>query len=292
MVLRKKHYFQLGLILLFFVYVYSSDYIYGSALKVEGESKKSSTSVPPQNKDIITSIESIDVVKIKWKDLIRIQGWAVKPQQASSKNDYRIILKSKDNQLVYDTFNWERPDIYDLHKVKNSGFTSLIAKDAIRDGRYRIGIVNTNPDSQYLAYTDNYISKINSLFFDKFIGQRVNMEIPRRRHLLDFRLEAVQPITLKGSEFIRIQCFALATIDEDTSAYIVLNDGSQHLIYDAISVKRPDVVSAFKNPQLINSGVETYIPNDSFINGDYGIGILLVDNEASYAETRQKHTLP
>lgn len=292
MALMHNKYLNFGVISLFLVYFYFSNYIYGTFFRVDGESVSSSIKVPPEMSGIIHNIESVDVVKLKWKQLVRVQGWAVDPQQANPQNTFYVILKSHSTQLVYETFNDIRPDIYKIHKIKKSGFRSLIAKDAIPDGRYRIGVINTNPQKQYLAYTNSYISKINSLLSDKFIGEKVNMKMPRSPHFLDLKLEIVQPVTLKGNQFLHVQCFALTPIDEKTRAYFILNDGRKRLIYDAASVRRPDIVAAFDDPQLINSGVETYIPMDSQIVGDYKIGLLLVNDEAFYAENDQTYTLP
>lgn len=292
MALKKKSFFNIGIVCLFLVYVYFSDYIYGRVLQVNGESKISSSRIPSEISGVHYDIESNEIVKIKWKELIRIQGWAVDPQQTNSQNSYQILLKSKNNQYTYDTFNDERPDIYAIHKKNYTGFHSLIAKDAISDGRYRIGIINNNSQQPYLTFTNDYFTKNNSIFIDKFVAKKTNIQIPQNANVYNkLQLEIVKPVSLLGNEFIHVQCYALTTIDEKTRAYIVFTGRNETLIYDAVSIKRPDVVSSFNNDSYINSGVETYIPKTPDLNGVFKIGLLLINNEVFYAVGNEDYIL-
>ena len=194
--------------------------------------------------------------------------------------------------VIYNTITDERPDIYALHKVQNAGFRTFIAKDSIPDGRYRIGIIHRAPQEEHLIYTNDYLTKSNSTFFDRFVAERTNVLLPSSNNGFKFQVEVLEQVAVKGSDFIHLQGYALAPVKESTKAFFVFNDGKEHITFDAISIKRPDVVDAYQNPNYVNSGFETYIYQNPKLKGNFRIGLLLLDSGSTlYSENTNLYAL-
>jgi|GEM_PF-571981 len=89
-------------------------------------------------------------------------GWAYINGQSSEGSEIFIVLKSERKTYIFDTFKQKRPDVTAYFKTLNfddSGFSTIILKNGLESGSYRIGFYITKGTIEALQYTNRTIRK-------------------------------------------------------------------------------------------------------------------------------------
>ena len=81
--------------------------------KLEGEARPVEMNLPRETQNIKFAFDEVKVTKLKWKDAILIKGWVVKENVQSAKRDLFLVLKTKNQSLVFkiEKDSILRPDI-------------------------------------------------------------------------------------------------------------------------------------------------------------------------------------
>ena len=110
-------------------------------------------------------VDRIDPVVSQGQVLYNLWGWAFLREEPDQSQYERFIVLRSDSQNYYFLAQTnERLDVEEAFPeltidVSNSGFSTLIAKDAIRPGSYHIGIIFRHQSGNfiYFAATENVL---------------------------------------------------------------------------------------------------------------------------------------
>lgn len=269
----------------FIIYLFCADYIFDDLLKVEGESRIERVNiVPRETDDIKYSIDEINSIQVKWKEIMQVRGWAFTKSGNTQDSIIRIVLKSKENTYISETTSESRPEVsvkfgdsnFDLDK---SGFVSLIDESAIKNGKYNIGIIIENGVLKSFIFTNRFVTKTNKILYNRLISVEQKFEVPEETKRISLNVERVQETSDMGNKFIEIEgwAFGEAQNTDNQQVYVVLKSDNGTYIYDTVSRKRPDVTNCYKRLKLNldNSGFLAAIPKDELKRGKYEIGIYI-----------------
>lgn len=162
--MRYKGLVYIIILSLFVTYLLFADYFFTSVLQVDNECARVLLDLPDKTGDIKMHFSRLDEWKIKWKDMIYLEGWAFLVSQKMEKNRY-IVLYSQDTYYVFGVKDLMiRRDVADYFNIDNiyTGFTALIAKDAIKEGVYYLGMIIEDETGKYIAFTNNILTKKNN----------------------------------------------------------------------------------------------------------------------------------
>jgi phosphoglycerol transferase len=123
---------------------------------IRGLKKLQQTDLPIETKGIRYNVDVLRVVK----DYIEISGWAFINEKSSENSKIQLGLWSKKNSYLINTICDKRPDVTAYFKSLNfddSGFSSVIAKEEIEIGTYKLGIYIKKDNTEAFQYTDRII---------------------------------------------------------------------------------------------------------------------------------------
>ena len=114
----------------------------GKPIQVNGE-------LPAETDQNKYSIDGLDPIVYEGQDLYKLWGWAflnVDPSKTPDMYEQEIVLTSRSRYYFFPAKSVPRPGVQEAFKnlnmnLINSGFSTLIAMDVIRPGKYSVGIV-------------------------------------------------------------------------------------------------------------------------------------------------------
>ena len=118
--------------------------------------------LPPETSDVQYSIDTANKVESNDKTFIEVAGWAFINGENPEGSQINVVLKSENNQYIFDTILNDRPDVaaaLNNQNLVHVGFVSRIPAELIKDGEYKIGTCVTKGDLVKLRYTNVAISK-------------------------------------------------------------------------------------------------------------------------------------
>ena len=146
-----------------FVYIISAPRLHTNFFLKQGKPLAIRESVPAEAEQIKLNIDALDLIVQDRQEVYRLYGWAFSTLDPSLSPEMyeREILLISSLQRIYafsiDTVS--RPGVQEFFKDLNmnlteSGFSTLISKDVLPVGEYRIGIVFRDPSTGLSYYTD------------------------------------------------------------------------------------------------------------------------------------------
>lgn len=299
----KKKYIHILIVSMFVIYLISANYIFTNMLKVDNESSILDINVPDKNSSNIKYyIDEVKTTKIKWKDMVSISGWSFLTDQTNDQKETYIILYSDENKYIYDSQIVKRKELsnafkqYEKLRLEESGFTSSIPLELLKNGTYQIGIICKNDNKQYSILTNQFITKENDLINisngKKLLStKQLNIKVPSESKNVQYYIDSLKVVKENGKqEVLEITGWSFVEgkpISKDTQKYIVLRSSDQHQIFNSKIIQRPDVTKIFaEGYNLDNSGFISRIPVKELPDGKYKLGIFLLDKsyeELSYA---------
>ncbi|HLP82594.1 MAG TPA: hypothetical protein VK141_11500, partial [Nitrosomonas sp.] len=143
-----------------------------------GKPLKSDGAIPAETKRITFVVEELEPYSKDGKSLYKLYGWsfiAPEEDQAADFDVRQIVLASSEKVYFFSAESgYRNPDTQRLVAdapvdFNTLGFSTLIAEDAIKPGKYRIGIVFKNSSTGSAYYWDkpaHYLIKTpNTLTF-------------------------------------------------------------------------------------------------------------------------------
>jgi arylsulfatase A-like enzyme len=112
--------------------------------------------LPPATNNITVGIDQLIVVE---KDFVKIQGWAFIKGKNSLKSRIYVLLKSKNETIVFDTFLRARSDVavhFSNENLEDSGFITIIQKELLKKGEYQVGIYIEKQNLKALQFFSRY----------------------------------------------------------------------------------------------------------------------------------------
>ncbi|HWR90207.1 MAG TPA: hypothetical protein VN260_08100 [Dissulfurispiraceae bacterium] len=123
-----------------------------AAFGPSGIKKLAQVRLPAITNDLSYSVDRFD----EYKDFVSITGWAFINGKSAELSTIRIALKSEAGNYLTATHPMPRPDVTKLFKGLNfddSGFSCIIAKEALNPGIYDIGIHVVKNGAESLQFT-------------------------------------------------------------------------------------------------------------------------------------------
>ena len=275
----------LSSLLLFIIYMVSANYIFITLIRFKNESSLVKMDLPEKSLKIKMHIDSLDEIKIKWKNMITIKGWAIKLDQVSEERDLYLVLQSK--KKVY-TFSIEadmlpRPGVTEHFNLdsnfKKFGFECLIAKDKIKDGTYRLGVVLEDDTGRSSGLSDQYLTILNGNLYEGIISTKIRTDLERAERDVIYYIDAIE----EQNGFIGIRGWSfLEGLDAcDIKVYILLKKDDARKLFNTAAITRKGVTAHFKEYglNLDDSGFEAKIPKDILEEGIYQVGLYIVKGE-------------
>lgn len=257
---------------------YEATHVYGAARKVELDLPKFGTGIH-------AGIDHLELKTIKFKKVIKLDGWAyINRHNAETQSTY-IVLYSQNNQYIFDSQKVIRNDLpaalnNDNDHVENAGLTSLIDMTRVKPGSYQIGFYIMNNDSNEFTLSNMSIIKSDSgIEFKESVNTKQNIQIQKANSKVQANLEEVSQnngeIRLKGWIFIKGKSL------EGAKVYIVLKNQDKRIIFDTEPQFRKDVTKYFGGVQDYDkSGFISNISEVDLGKGKYQIGVYIVNGDA------------
>jgi hypothetical protein len=289
--LRKgwRHIFIWALMLAYFAF--APDLFVRFILK-DGKPIQYDEVLPDVSDQISYSITRLETFYINGELFFKLIGWSFlrsDPNQAMYER--LIVLKSDTNTYFFAIQSTERPDVQEAFEyldidLLNSGFSSLLSKDVIRPGIYRIGIVFRIPSANkvyYMVTNKIIVRTANQIRLDNYkpSGEPIPFEygLPNATDQIQASIDRLEPYNSTDKDLFTLLGWSIFIGDPNQSVYerfIVLHSNNNIYFFPIQSSKRPDVQEYFNylHMDLLNSGFSTTLSKDSIIVGDYQIGIV------------------
>lgn len=128
----------------------------------QGKPARVDESLPKEMKEITLKVDGLDQVILQKEELYTLWGWAfLESDTALPPHMYKreIVLTSGSKTYFFSTNSVERLGVQDAFEELNldltqSGFSTLISKDVLPLGEYRVGMIFIDPSTGSAYYSD------------------------------------------------------------------------------------------------------------------------------------------
>lgn len=163
-VLLKKNWIHIFIWAMMFAYIISAPRLHTYFFLKQGKPITISESIPTETDQIRLNVDALDLIVQDRQEVYLLWGWAfstLDPSLSPDMYEREILLISSSQKVYAFSINTvSRTGVQEVFKDLNmnlteSGFSTLISKDVLPVGEYRIGIVFRNPSTGLSYYTDN-----------------------------------------------------------------------------------------------------------------------------------------
>lgn len=293
LVRKKKVVIHIVITLLFIIYLVSANLIFNRLILLKGESKLVNEDFEFKNTIIMHSIDSMDSIKIKWKNVLCIRGWAFLEDEDMKQSEKYLVLQSESSRFIYTVFPIKREDVKRIFEnsenlsLEKSGFRANIPIDVLKDGVYRIDICIKKDNNVYLKQGKDFISKINGRIIPKYISRNFSELLVDQASDLgcfdDIKM-CIDYIKDEEDDIIEISGWGfMEGVNADKSKiYTVFRSREKTYIFDSQMRIREDVTNAFFEEYKMNldsCGFNTNILKNQIESGKYQIGIYIENGD-------------
>ncbi|MNW34181.1 hypothetical protein D3C74_111520 [compost metagenome] len=258
---------------------YEMTHVYGAA-------KITKQDLPKIGTEIHAGIDHLELKKIKFRQLLKLDGWAYLNKNDAESQIAYIVLYSQHKQYVFNSERVIRNDLptalnNDKDNVQNAGLTSLIDMTKVESGSYQIGFYIVNNNASAFTLSNMTVNKSDSVIdIKENINSKQNIEIKKTLGKVQANLEEISNnngiIKLKGWIFIE------GVTSDKTKIYIVLKNKEKIVVYDTQTQFRKDVTNYFGGTQDYDkSGFTSNISQDDLGEGIYQVGLYVDNGESS-----------
>lgn len=291
---QKKYIFYIIALLIFIAYLFCADYLFNVVIKTDREAALVKISLPSETKNIKYHIDKAQQVKLKWKEAIKIQGWAFREGVKNKARDVYLVLKGHKETLVYDIKNDTtfRRDVTNHFKiggdVHSHGFELILVPYRLKEDIYEIGLIIVDEEGKHYQITNQELVKKDRTwtipgtavpFRETFTSEQVSLEIKTAnkeiRYHIDTYDESKDGVNIIGWGYLD----GLNT--DDIKHYIVLKTSDKTIIYTSQNQLRKDVTTYFEKSglDLDHSGFFTMVPKKGLQRGEYQVGLYIVKSD-------------
>lgn len=247
-------------------------------------SSQKDVNIPNETNNIAFSVDTIVHDKNgEHGDRLMISGWAFINDKKNINPSKYIILKSEGKTHIYDSINTKRIDVKEYFKkdssymLEDSGFLVHIPTN-IPDGKYQVGILVECQGSKGSVFSDRFIEKVGNNFIIEYASELSNIDIMSVNAKAIMNIERITEkddmLMIKGWGFIEEKN------SEGNEIFVVLKSSNKIYTFTTEKIKRKDVTEYFKDLKLDleDSGFNANIPKSFIENGEYNIGVYIVND--------------
>lgn len=279
--MRFKSAIYICFLLLFITYMAYANYIFTALIRVENESSRIFLDIPnTTSSDIKMSVDSIEQKRIKWKDMIVLDGWAFKINKKNEEINRYIVLHSDKVYYVFGIGDLiiRREDVAKGFNIDNysTGFKVLIANDCIKEGVYRLGLIVEDDIGKHYFLSDKYLTKQNDkVNISGFLSTKMELTIKESGRTVRNYFDSIEDqdgiINIRGWGFLE---------DLDTNNiqhYLLFKKGNEINAFDTANKNTKDITEYFEDYglDLDNARFEAGVPKDLLGKGKYQLGLYI-----------------
>jgi hypothetical protein len=278
MKLNKKLAVYIFAFLMFVTYMFFADYIFNVLIKTDEEAKCVNICLPSETQNIKSSVETVKLSKLKWKEALFLKGWVFKENVKDEERDVYLVLKSKNSTLVFEIEkdNIHRPDVTAAFKmlggIHNHGFELRIPEYRLKKDSYKIGFIIEDETGKYysisnkvLRISDGTVSIDDLGSGTEYISHKVSLSLQESSREISYHFETVsmsgKRLTVSGWGFLQ------GLDAESLNTYILLKKNENVIVFDVSVKTRKDVTKHFIDSglNLDSSGFSSQIPTEILI---------------------------
>lgn len=266
--------------------------VYNLVLTSDEEAVLTEIRVPSETRSVKGYLDIVERSKLRWKNAVTIRGWLGKESPSQDPRDLYLVLKSKDETLVYKVAqaNLSRPDVTKALKldpaITDHGFVLTLPLKAISGKTFKVGFIIEDKTGKYYGGInknltipeDGSLPPVVEKGSDppNMAGQvAVKMENPTAG--MNYYFDKVE----KSGDFINVIGWAFLKGMNASSGkiYILLKKDKENILFDSRVRVRKDVAKAFPDEKnnLDSCGFVSSIPTDNLPKGKYQVGLYLVN---------------
>jgi len=278
-----------GALLILIVYLLSANYIFNVLIKADKEARLANITLPTQTNDIKFAIDKTEILKLKWKDALFIQGWVFTENVKEEKRDVYLVLTSGDKTYVFkiekDSIN--RPDVSAAFHlaggIHHHGFEAYIPIYRLKDKAWQIGFVIEDETGKHYFNSNKSLRISNdSVLIGNYkpvplpVSNQVTLNLQGSVKEVSYNFDNVN----KTGEYLTVQGWGFLK-GMNTSllkSYILLRNKDNVTVYDADLQIRKDVTVCFSKYELNldSTGFFARIPIGNLKKGKYRLGLYIV----------------
>lgn len=250
---------------------------------IQGLARIHVVDIPEPKNNMNYTLDNYEDKWMKGKHIAKISGWAFINNVSSEGQKLFLVLKSSNNQYIFDTQKRYRPDVTKAFKDNNgskddSGFYAIFDIDNLEDACFRIGIFIENYNQSDIQWTDVYLNKESEVIsFGDFVSHSFDLvDIDNINNVVWMNIDNIGAnsdfLDLRGWAFIQ----NIATLDMRT--FILLKDDTGNIsVFDTLQEERKDVTDVYRDHKTNynQSGFKARIDKAKLKKVKYQIGMLI-----------------
>jgi hypothetical protein len=236
--------------------------------------------LPAETKNIVYSIDGLDVHNLQYLHFLGIYGWAFIDGKSADKSRISLVLTTDNNTYIFSSNENKRYDVaaaFKTFSVINSGFLVMVPWKILEDGQYKIGLLIRDDDVEAFQYTDRIISKQGNAIFYSNASERYEYPLPNETENIVYAIDSANVSGEGANKIFTITGWGYIKGESapESAIYIVLRSQNKTYVYGSAIQKRPDVSDYFKTLNFDDSGFHAEIPMELIDKGTYRIGIYI-----------------
>jgi hypothetical protein len=276
-------------LLILIAYLFSANYIFNVLIKTDKEARLANITLPSQTNDIKFAIDKIEILKLKWKDALLIQGWVFKENVRKEKREVYLALKSTNKTFIFklEKNNINRPDVSAAYHltggIHHHGFEAYIPLYRLKEDAWQIGfVIEDETGKHYFSSNKSLRISNDSVLIGNYkpvplpVSQQVPINIQGLVKDVSYNFDNVNKtgkyLTVQGWGFHKgMNTYLL-------KSYILLRNKESVAVFDADVQIRKDVTACFSKFKLNldSSGFLARIPMGTLKTGKYRLGLYIV----------------
>jgi len=277
--------------------------VYNLALTSDEEAPRADIRIPYEFRQAKSNVDIADWSKLRWKTAITIRGWLLKENPGQDPRDMYLVLRSKNDTLIYQIkdANRQRPDVSKAMKMggdlNTHGFALTIPAGDLEENVYQVGYVVEDKTGKYFVRGNTTLTipsesggalVVERSKLPKDISNQVAMTVQKGSRSMQYSIDKFE----KGAGYLSVMGWSfLKGMDAGNArVYVALNKDKETFVFDTQMVPRPDVTKAFASEKvnLDQAGFRGSIALEDLPKGKYSLGVYLVNGaETGYTDTRK-----
>ena len=279
---NKKQVKIIVVVLFLIVVVLGGIYFFTRSDNEKPEASLIEMTLPGNTQNVMSNIEGVTIEKSMFKDVLHLNGWVFKQDTKDKIREVYLVLKSKQNTLVFDLEkdNLPRPDVTKhfqmIGGVDNHGFEGYIPMKLLVDTSYRAGFVIKDATGQYystsskeIKISDGKVTLNNCQTGSNQVSITFKPVTAKVKYYFEKLDLTDNSLTISGWSFFE------GMNTDSLNTYIVLKNDKASKVFSVIVQPRKDVTSFFKSSGLNIDlcGFTTKIIGDELEKGHYEVCI-------------------
>lgn len=277
--------------LLFFGYLGVSNSIFNKWIKTKGESYLVENLRTQSKESMRFHIDACLAERTKWKESVKIKGWAVKGKRPLKERDLFLVLIKDVDTLTFlvPKDNLKRKNLTEKFELKGGnvyhGFEAIIPMAYLTEGEYKLG-VGVKDDNGYSYKRMSGMLKVDGLSASIKKRDSAALLTSKGERKVTYRLDKVHV----GKNYVNIEGWGIIPnlSTSNQSIKIILKSSNEELSFKTETVKRKDVTKHFKDMSvnLNNSGFKVKIPRVVLKDKSYSLKVVIIKDGDEFVSSK------